>query len=330
MAAMQSTTPALAAALLTAHLLTTFHFSPPAHLYSLPRPPCMSPWLSHVTWPARSLSLRAPPQVRLAGASVTSHPTTFRPRFPGIGLGVASVLASHGASVCLNGLGDTSSIDAAITQVRKLSAPGAGVEYHPADLLQPDAIADMVVHAAEKLGSVDILVNNAGIQHVAPVADFPLDMWRRVLDLNLTAVFLGTQAVLPGMLASGYGRIINVASVHGVVGSAGKSAYVAAKHGVVGLTKVTALETAGQGVTANAICPGWVLTPLVQAQCEARAEALGVSVEEATQGLLAEKQPSGQFTTPEDLGELAAFLASPAAAQMTGTTQVMDGGWTAQ
>lgn len=246
----------------------------------------------------------------------------------GIGLGIAKVLASHGASICLNGLGDKNSIDSAIEQVQQ--AGSGKVDYHGADLLKSEQIADMVQHAKSSLGSCDILVNNAGIQHVASIAEFPLDAWRRVLDLNLTAVFLGTQAVLPGMLEAGYGRIINVASVHGVVGSAGKSAYVAAKHGVVGLTKVTALETAGTGVTANAICPGWVLTPLVQEQCRARAEAMGVSMEQATESLLAEKQPSKQFTKPEDLGELAAFLSSQAAAQMTGTTQIMDGGWTAQ
>jgi 3-hydroxybutyrate dehydrogenase len=246
----------------------------------------------------------------------------------GIGLGIARVLASHGASICLNGLEDADSVERAVNSVKEC---GSGeVAFHPADLLESSQVSDMVLHAKSQLGACDILVNNAGIQHVASVVDFPLDAWRRVLDLNLTAVFLGTQAVLPGMLLSGYGRIINVASVHGVVGSAGKSAYVAAKHGVVGLTKVTALETAGSGVTANAICPGWVLTPLVQKQCEARAVALGVSLEVATEALLAEKQPSKQFTKPEDLGELAAFLASPAAAQMTGSTQVMDGGWTAQ
>ena len=262
---------------------------------------------------------------------MTCHAPAFHLRLgAGIGLGIAKVLSAHGASVCLNGLGDQATIDAALEEVHAAAHADAKVEYHPADLTQAEAIASMVQHAESKLGSVDILVNNAGIQYVSSLADFPKDAWDRVLALNLTAVFLGTQAVLPGMLAAGYGRVINVASVHGVVASANKSAYVAAKHGVVGLTKATALETAGTGVTANAVCPGWVLTPLVAAQCEARAEQLGVSVEEATEGLLAEKQPSKQFTKPEDLGQLAAFLCSPAAAQMTGTTQIMDGGWTAQ
>jgi 3-hydroxybutyrate dehydrogenase len=177
---------------------------------------------------------------------------------------------------------------------------------------------------------VDILVNNAGIQHVAKVQDFPVERWDAIIAINLTSAFHTTRLALPAMLKANWGRIINVASVHGLVGSAEKSAYVAAKHGIVGLTKVTALETATSGVTCNAICPGWVLTPLVQKQVDAKAAALGLSNEDAKKQLLGEKEPSMQFTTPEELGELAAFFCSAAGNNIRGVAWNMDGGWTAQ
>jgi 3-hydroxybutyrate dehydrogenase len=204
------------------------------------------------------------------------------------------------------------------------------VAYHGADMSRPAEIEDMLKYAASQFGRVDILVNNAGIQHVASVQDFPVEKWDAIIAINLTSAFHTTRLALPGMLANDWGRIINVASVHGLVGSAQKSAYVAAKHGIVGLTKVTALETAPTGVTCNAICPGWVLTPLVQKQVDAKAAALGISNEEAKKVLLGEKEPSMQFTTPEELGELAVFFCSAAANNVRGVAWNMDGGWVAQ
>ena len=188
----------------------------------------------------------------------------------------------------------------------------------------------MLTSAADTFGRVDVLVNNAGIQHVAPVEDFPPERWDAVIAINLSSAFHATRLALPAMKKAGWGRIINLASVHGLVASAEKSAYVAAKHGLVGLTKVVALETAKTGVTCNAICPGWVLTPLVQKQVDAKAQALGLSNEEAKKQLLAEKEPSLQFTTPEELGELAVFLCSDAAKNVRGVAWNMDGGWAAQ
>lgn len=195
---------------------------------------------------------------------------------------------------------------------------------------KPAEIADMMAFAASRFGRVDILVNNAGIQHVARIESFPVERWDAIIAINLSSAFHATRLALPAMREANWGRIINVASVHGLVASAEKSAYVAAKHGVVGLTKVTALETAPTGVTCNAICPGWVLTPLVQKQVDAKAAALGVSNEEAKRVLLGEKEPSMQFTTPEELGELAVFFCSPAGANVRGVAWNMDGGWTAQ
>jgi 3-hydroxybutyrate dehydrogenase len=188
----------------------------------------------------------------------------------------------------------------------------------------------MMAYAAEQFGRVDILVNNAGIQHVARVENFPPERWDAIIAINLSSAFHATRLALPAMQAAGWGRIINVASVHGLVASAEKAAYVAAKHGVVGLTKVTALENATSGVTCNAICPGWVLTPLVQKQVDAKAAERGISNEEAKRLLLGEKEPSMQFTTPEELGELAVFFCSPAANNVRGVAWNMDGGWTAQ
>ena len=242
----------------------------------------------------------------------------------GIGLGIAKALARQGANIVLNGFGD---IEGPKTEVTAL---GVQVGYHGADMSKPAEIEAMMAHAAQQFGRVDILVNNAGIQHVAKIENFPVERWDAIIAINLSSAFHATRLALPAMKTANWGRIINVASIHGLVGSAEKSAYVAAKHGVVGLTKVTALETATTGVTCNAICPGWVLTPLVQKQVDAKAAALGVSNEEATKLLLQEKEPSMQFTTPEELGDLAVFFCSPAGNNVRGVAWNMDGGWTAQ
>jgi len=242
----------------------------------------------------------------------------------GIGLGIARALAEAGANIVLNGFGD---VDAALDAIR---ATGVEAAHHPADMRKPDEIGAMIAMANERFGGMDILVNNAGIQHVSPVESFDAQKWDDIIAINLSSGFHTTRHVLPGMRARNWGRIINIASVHGLVGSAGKSAYVAAKHGLVGLTKVTALETAGTGVTCNAICPGFVLTPLVQKQIDDLAAREGLSPDAARIRLLGEKQPSGQFVTPEQLGGLALMLCSPMAAEVRGATWVADGGWTAQ
>lgn len=242
----------------------------------------------------------------------------------GIGLGIAKALAAKGANIILNGFGD---VDGPRAEVAAL---GVQVDYHGADMSKPAEIEAMMKFAAERFGRVDILVNNAGIQHVARIENFPVERWDAIIAINLSSAFHATRLALPAMKAANWGRIINVASVHGLVGSAEKSAYVTAKHGVVGLTKVTALENATTGVTCNAICPGWVLTPLVQKQVDAKAAALGVSDAEAIKVLLGEKEPSQQFTTPEELGELAVFFCSAAANNVRGVAWNMDGGWTAQ
>ncbi|HYD71347.1 3-hydroxybutyrate dehydrogenase [Azospirillum sp.] len=246
----------------------------------------------------------------------------------GIGLGIARALAGQGANVVLNGFGDAGEIERLRSGLE--AEFGVRAAYHGADLSKAEEIEALVAHAESTLGPVDVLVNNAGIQHVASIEDFPVERWDAVIAINLTAVFHGSRLVLRGMKERGWGRIINIASAHGLVASVQKSAYVAAKHGVVGLTKVTALETAGTGVTCNAICPGWVLTPLVQKQIDALAASKGLSPDAARAELLGAKQPSGQFVTPDQLGALAVFLCSDAAAQMTGAALPMDGAWTAQ
>ena len=246
----------------------------------------------------------------------------------GIGLGIAHALAAQGANIVFNGFGDAAMID----QLQKSTASDHGVQtsYSGADMSKPAEIEQMMKEAAARFGGVDILVNNAGIQHVANIEDFPVDRWDAVIAINLTASFHTTRLALPHMQQKNWGRIINIASVHGLVASAGKSAYVAAKHGLIGLTKVTALENAHTGITCNAICPGWVLTPLVQKQVDARAGAEQIPPEQAKKELLMEKQPSGEFVTPEELGAMAVFLCSPAANQVRGAAWNMDGGWAAQ
>lgn len=245
----------------------------------------------------------------------------------GIGLGIARALASDGADIMLNGFGDP----AAIERVRaELAETGRRVAYDGADLSKREQTTGLVHKTLETLGRLDILVNNAGIQHTAPIADFPDDKWDQIIAINLSAAFHAMKAAIPGMTQAGWGRIINIASAHGLVGSPEKSAYVAAKHGIVGLTKVGALELATLGTTVNAICPGWVLTPLVQAQIDTRAKAGGVSPDEMARGMLAEKQAMLEFSTPDGIGGLAVFLCSDAARTITGAALSIDGGWVAQ
>jgi 3-hydroxybutyrate dehydrogenase len=242
----------------------------------------------------------------------------------GIGLGIAEALARAGAHLMLNGFGDA---QGALERVRAL---GAKASHHGADMSQPTEIEDMMRAAEREFGGVDILVNNAGIQHVAAVEDFPVEKWDAILAINLSSAFHTLRLAIPAMRQKNWGRIVNIASTHGLVASAQKSAYVAAKHGLVGLTKAAALETATTGVTVNAICPGWVLTPLVQKQIDDRARAQGIPVEQAAAALLGDKQPSLQFTTPDQLGALTVFLCSDAAVNVRGAAWNMDGGWVAQ
>jgi 3-hydroxybutyrate dehydrogenase len=246
----------------------------------------------------------------------------------GIGLGIARALAGQGADIVMNGFGDAGQIEAlrkGLESEFKIRAI-----YSLADMSKPAEIEAMVKEATAKLGRVDILVNNAGIQHVSPIQNFPPEKWDAVIAVNLSSAFHAVRVALPQMLARNWGRIINIASAHGLVASVDKVAYVAAKHGLVGLTKVVALETARTGVTCNAICPGWVLTPLVQTQIDARARSESIPVEQAKMDLLGEKQPSLEFVTPEQLGGMAVFLCSPAADQLRGQALAVDGGWTAQ
>jgi 3-hydroxybutyrate dehydrogenase len=246
----------------------------------------------------------------------------------GIGLGLARALGEQGANLVFNGFGDAQQIEKLYTDIGQEF--GVQTAYHNADMSKPAEIEAMMKFAADKFGGVDILVNNAGIQHVANIEDFPVDRWDAIIAINLASAFHTTRLALPGMKKKNWGRIINLASVHGLVGSAQKSAYVAAKHGLVGFTKVTALETAQTGVTCNAICPGWVLTPLVQKQVDDRAAREGIGNDAARKALLIEKQPSGEFVTPEELGALAVFFCSPAGDQVRGVAWNMDGGWAAQ
>jgi 3-hydroxybutyrate dehydrogenase len=246
----------------------------------------------------------------------------------GIGLGIARAFAAAGGNVMLNGFGDPAEIEAIRSGLEHDHHIRAG--YSPADMTKPAEIQAMIDKAGETLGGVDILVNNAGIQFVANVESFPDEKWDAIIAINLSSAFHAAKAAIPHMLAAGRGRIINVASAHGLVASAGKAAYVAAKHGLIGLTKVIALENANRGITCNAICPGWVLTPLVQKQIDDRAKQNGTTTQQEEEKLLSEKQPMLKFSTPEQIAALAMFLASDAAATMTGSAYSMDGGWVAQ
>ncbi|MBC7455250.1 MAG: 3-hydroxybutyrate dehydrogenase [Massilia sp.] len=246
----------------------------------------------------------------------------------GIGLGIARAMAEQGANIVFNGFGDAQQIDQLVSDIG--AECGVRTAYHNADMSKPAEITAMMAFADAQFGGVDVLVNNAGIQHVANIEHFPAEKWDAIIAINLSSAFHTTRLALPGMQQKNWGRIINLASVHGLVGSAQKSAYVAAKHGLVGFTKVTALETAHSGITCNAICPGWVLTPLVQKQVDDRAAREGISNDDAKKALLSEKQPSGEFVTPEELGALAVFFCSPAGNQVRGVAWNMDGGWAAQ
>jgi 3-hydroxybutyrate dehydrogenase len=241
----------------------------------------------------------------------------------GIGLGIAEALAGAGADVVLNSFTDRPEDHALAEDLAKRH--GVKVRYIAADMSNGQACRDLVAQA----GDVDILVNNAGIQHVAPIEDFPTAMWDRIIAINMSSAFHTTAAALPGMKAKGWGRVINVASAHGLTASPFKSAYVAAKHGVVGLTKTTALEVAGIGITANAICPGYVLTPLVEAQIPDQMAVHHMDRETVIREVMLLRQPSRQFATVEQIGGTAVYLCSPAADQVTGTTISIDGGWTA-
>ncbi len=246
----------------------------------------------------------------------------------GIGLAIAQAFAKDGANVVLNGFGD----DDEIEELRLLleAESGGRVLYHPADMTQPDEIADLVNSTFEKLGSIDVLVNNAGVQHIAPVDEFPPEKWDAIIAINLTSSFHTMRAAIPLMKKAGKGRIINIASAHGLVASPFKSAYVAAKHGIMGLTKTAALELAQTGVTVNAICPGYVLTPLVEKQIPEMAKARGISEEAVKNDVMLELQAIKEFVTVEDVAATALFLASDASNHITGTHISVDGGWTAQ
>jgi 3-hydroxybutyrate dehydrogenase len=246
----------------------------------------------------------------------------------GIGLATARALAADGANIMLNGFGDAGSIEKERAGLEKDFSVKA--LYSPADMSKPAEIAEMIKNTEKSFGSLDVLVNNAGIQHVANIEDFPIEKWDAVIAINLSSAFHTIRAAVPGMKARKWGRIINIASAHGLVASTQKVAYVSAKHGLVGMTKVVALETANAGITCNAICPGWVLTPLVQKQIDDRAKASGKTVREEEIALLSEKQPMHSFTKPEGIGALAVFLCSDAAATMTGSAYSIDGGWVAQ
>jgi 3-hydroxybutyrate dehydrogenase len=246
----------------------------------------------------------------------------------GIGLGVAHTLAAEGCDILFNGFGDKGEIDALVKDTAKKF--NVRTEYSPADMSKPADVAGMVALCEKTFGSCDILVNNAGIQFVANIEDFPAEKWDAIIAINLSSAFHAVKAAMPGMKKRNFGRIINIASAHGLVASAQKTAYVAAKHGLVGLTKVIALEVAQTNITCNAICPGWVHTPLVQKQIEAKAKEQNISVEQAEKNLLGEKQPSMRFVKPEQIGGLIAFLCGDNGSSMTGEILSIDGGWTAQ
>jgi 3-hydroxybutyrate dehydrogenase len=246
----------------------------------------------------------------------------------GIGLGIARALAAAGATVVLNGFGKADEIEA--TQRAIGTDFGVPVAYSAADMSKPESIEEMIEMTLDRFRRLDVLVNNAGIQHVAPLQEFPVAKWDAIIAINLSSAFHTTRLALPSMIANKWGRIINIASAHGLVGSAFKSAYVAAKHGMLGLTKVTALETAEQGITCNAICPGYVYTPLVEAQIEGQAQAHGIAREQVIRDVLLAQQPNKRFATTDELGRIAVFLATDAAASITGAAIPVDGGWTAR
>ena len=244
----------------------------------------------------------------------------------GIGLVIATELASRGMNLMLNGFGDSADIEALRSDL--VRAHGVDVLYDGADMSRQEAIEAMMRRATDHFGGIDVLVNNAGIQHVAPVDEFPVDKWNAILAINLTAAFHTTRLALPHMKFNGWGRIVNIASAHALVASPYKSAYVAAKHGIAGFTKTVALEVAEIGITANAVCPGYVLTPLVEQQIPDTAKARGITEEQVKRDVLLAAQPTKRFVTTDEVAQLVAFLCSDAAASITGTVMPIDGGWT--
>jgi 3-hydroxybutyrate dehydrogenase len=264
----------------------------------------------------------------MSGKSLHGRVAVVTGSTSGIGLGIATALAAAGADVMLNGFGDSAAIEALKLELSE--SFNVRTAYNGADMSKRAEIEGLIKAATHELGRVDILVNNAGIQHVASVGAFPPERWDAIIAINLSAAFHASQAVMAQMRARNWGRIINIASAHGLVASANKSAYVAAKHGIIGLTKVIALETARTGITCNAICPGWVLTPLVQKQIDDAAAHDNIPVAKAKAMLVTEKQPSGEFATPGQIGALAAFLCTKHADQIRGASLSVDGGWTAQ
>jgi 3-hydroxybutyrate dehydrogenase len=246
----------------------------------------------------------------------------------GIGLGIAHGLAAQGANVILNGFGDSGAIE--LLKHELAERHGVQVRYDGADMSKPEAIEAMMAKALSEFGCIDLLINNAGIQHVAPVDDFPVEKWYAILAINLSATFHTTRLALPAMKAKSFGRIVNIASAHALVASPYKSAYVTAKHGVAGFTKTVALEVAEAGITVNAVCPGYVLTPLVEAQIPDTAKARGITTEEVIRNVLLAAQPTKKFVTVEQVAALTSFLCSDDAASITGAILPIEGGWTAQ
>ncbi len=246
----------------------------------------------------------------------------------GIGLGIAQALAARGANILLNGFGDRCEIETIVGELTGMY--GVAVDYSGADISKPFDIARMIDMAHARFGPVDILINNAGIQHVEAVETFPVEKWNAILGINLSDAFHATRAVVPGMKSRGFGRIINIASAHALVASPFKSAYVSSKHGIVGFTKTIALETAEHGITVNAICPGYVLTPLVEKQIPETARARGLTEEQVVHDVLLQAQPTHQFVTTEEIGALAVFLCTRSARSITGAAIPIEGGWTAQ
>ena len=273
------------------------------------------------------MNIQAPLPVEHTPRSLEGRVSLVTGSTSGIGLGIARALANAGSAVVLNGFGRSEEI--AETQAKIVSEFGVKARFSPADMSKPLAIADMIAMTLDTFGRLDVLVNNAGIQHVAPIEQFPIEKWDAILAINLSSAFHTTRAALPSMRKNRFGRIINIASAHGLVASPFKAAYVAAKHAIVGLTKVTALETAEAGITCNAICPGYVYTPLVEAQIDAQAKSHNIPREQVIRDVLLAQQPNKRFATVEELGALSVFLASAAAASITGTALPVDGGWTA-
>jgi 3-hydroxybutyrate dehydrogenase len=273
------------------------------------------------------MNIQAPLQLQQTARPLDGRVSLITGSTSGIGLGIARALAAAGSAVVLNGFGKPE--DIAETQARIVSESGVRVRYSPADMSKAAPIADMIAMMLQAFGRLDILVNNAGIQHVAPLEQFPVEKWDAILAINLSSAFHTTRAALPAMRRNKFGRIINIASAHGLVASPFKAAYVAAKHGIVGLTKVTALEAAEANITCNAICPGYVYTPLVEAQIDGQAKSHGIPREQVIRDVLLAQQPNKRFATVEELGALSVFLASDAAASITGTALPVDGGWTA-